>query len=91
MSKTNLNKKRALIAASIAGLLAASGTTVSASVAYAATGELEHCYNVNACKGKGACGGVGHSCAGKNTCKGQGYVDVAKGSCVNIQGGKLTA
>ena len=83
-------KKKMLIAASVAGLIATAGTGLL-SQAYAAQGELEHCYGVNACKGMGACGGVGSSCAGKNACKGTGFVDVAKGSCMHIQGGKLTA
>ena len=82
-------KKKALIAASIAGLLA-SGAVCGAQ-AQAATGELENCYGLNACKGMGACGGTGNSCAGKNACKGTGFVQVAKGACANIQGGKLTA
>jgi uncharacterized membrane protein len=87
-----INKKnKMLIAASIAGLIAAAGAGVMSPSAFAATGELEHCSGINACKGMGACGGKGHSCAGKNACKGQGYVDVAKGSCMKIQGGSLTA
>ena len=83
-------KKRMLIAASIAGLIATAGAGILAPSAQAAT-ETEHCYGINACKGNGACGGkAGNSCAGKNACKGQGFVDVAKGSCMKIQGGKLT-
>ena len=83
-------KKKMLIAASVAGLIATAGTGFL-SQAYAAQGELEHCYGINACKGMGACGGKGNSCAGKNACKGQGYVDVARGSCMKIAGGSLTA
>ena len=49
-------KKKVLIAASIAGIMAASGAAFTAQ-ARAATGELENCYGVNACKGMGACGG----------------------------------
>jgi len=85
-------KKKMLIAASVAGLIATAGSGIL-SQAYAAQGELEHCYGVNACKGAGACGSKvgGNSCAGKNACKGTGFVDVAKGSCMKIQGGKLSA
>ncbi len=83
-------RKSALVAASVAGLIAAANLAVS-TPAQAATGELEHCYGVNACKGMGACGGKGSSCAGTNACKGTGFVDVAKGSCEKIQGGRLTA
>ena len=82
-------KKSALIAASVAGLIAAANLGFSAP-AQAATGELENCYGVNACKGAGACGGKGHSCAGANACKSTGYVQVAKGACEKIQGGRLT-
>ena len=83
-------KKKMLIAASVAGLLATVGSGFL-SQANAAQGELEHCYGINACKGNGACGGKGSSCAGKNACKGQGFVDVAKDSCLKIQGGSLTS
>ena len=84
-------KKKMLIAASVAGLIASTGSGFL-SQASAAQGELEHCYGINACKGMGACGSKeGNSCAGKNACKGTGFLDVAKDSCVKIQGGKLTA
>lgn len=39
------------------------------------------CWGVNACKGQGACGGVGHECAGQNTCKGQGWLSLSKSEC----------
>lgn len=83
-------KKNAMVAASIAGLIAAANLAVS-TPAQAATGELENCYGINACKGTGACGGKGSSCHGSNACKGTGFIQVAKGSCEKIQGGKLTA
>ena len=84
-------KKKMLIAASVAGLIATVGSGLL-SQASAAQGELEHCYGINACKGTGACGSKsGNSCAGKNACKGTGFVDVAKGSCTKIAGGKLEA
>ncbi len=76
-----------LMAASIAGMLAVSATAMMGS-AQAATGELENCAGLNACKGMGACGGKGVSCAGKNACKGTGWNQVAKGECVKM-GGKL--
>jgi len=83
-------KKSALVAASIAGLVAAASVGMIGQ-AQAATGELEHCAGINACKGTGACGGQGSSCAGTNACKGQGWVEVAKGTCTKIQGGKLVS
>ena len=33
------------------------------------------------CKGKGACGGVGHECAAGNACKGQGWLSLTKPDC----------
>lgn len=82
------SKKKKLIAASVAGLIAMAGSVIIPGVSYAAN---EHCYGINACKGIGSCGGKGHSCAGMNACKGQGYVDVPEGTCSKIEGGSLTA
>jgi len=81
-------KKKAILAASVAGLMAAS--MFGSPAVKAADVELESCYGINACKGTGACGGKGYSCAGNNACKGQGFIEVPKGSCVKIQGGSLT-
>ncbi len=82
------NKKKMLIAASIAGLMsvAASGIVTAAIAA-----EAVPCYGINACKGTGDCGGKGYSCAGKNACKGQGFVKLPADICTRINGGKLTA
>lgn len=86
--------KRALLAASVVGLMAA----LSAQPVYAAD-EHDHaagaegkapCYGINKCKGAGACGGKGHSCAGQNACKGQGYLELDKDTCLKIEGGRLT-
>ena len=68
MSKSN--KKKVLLAASIAGLMAVAGVPASTGIAYAEV----NCAGANACKGMGDCGGKGHSCAGQNACKGQGWV-----------------
>ena len=86
MSKS---RKKLLVAASIAGLVAAN--LASAAPAFAEDMALEHCYGINACKGMGACGGKGSSCAGTNACKGQGLLDVPQGTCMKIQGGSLKA
>ena len=45
------------------------------------------CAGINACQGKGQCGGAGHACAGKNACKGKGWVKVSKADC-SSKGGK---
>ena len=91
MKDRNVNQKRkAILAASMAGLLAVAGSSAFAQSA-PAQDEGESCYGVNACKGMGDCGGKAHSCAGMNECKGQGYVKLPAGTCMKIQGGSLTA
>lgn len=84
-------KKKALLAASVAGLLAVN-TFAFIPLAQAAgdKDKTEECYGINKCKGVGGCGGKDHSCAGKNDCKGKGYLEVPKGTCLKIQGGSLT-
>ena len=86
-------KQRALVAASVAGLLAAGllglGSHVRADEGEG-DGDDAPCYGINKCKGVGACGGTGHSCAGQNACKGQGYVELDKDTCMKIEGGRLT-
>ena len=79
------NKKKVLVAASIAGLLALSGVAVTPT-AHAAG---DKCYGVNKCAGTGACGGVGHSCAGQNSCKGKGWLEIDSDTCLKIEGGSL--
>ena len=44
----------------------------------AMTGE---CYGINACQGKGDCGGKSNSCAGKNSCKGKGWIKMSRIDC----------
>jgi hypothetical protein len=51
----------------------------------AAMGE---CHGINACKGKGECGGKGYSCAGKNACKGKGWIKMKKSDC-DSKGGRF--
>ena len=53
----------------------------TAEKAAAAAGPKGECWGVNACKGQGACGGVGHECAGGNACKGQGWLSLTKPDC----------
>ena len=87
-----LNKQRALLAASVAGILAAVGAVWSGSNAQAQEGNgTVPCYGINKCQGTGDCGGKGHSCAGKNACKGQGYIELSEENCLRIEGGRLTA
>lgn len=88
-----MTKKKMLLAASVAGLMAAA-------LAPAAQAEMDmshvhpddvNCYGVNKCKGTGDCGGKGASCAGSNACKGQGFIALPEDTCLKIQGGRLTA
>ena len=83
------NKKNKLIAASVAGLLAAGTFSAMAPLAHAE--DAAPCYGINACKGTGDCGGKGYSCAGKNACKGEGFIKLQSDVCTRIQGGRLTA
>ena len=82
-------KKRALIAASVAGLMTAATVAATQSV-QAADEKKVPCYGINKCKGTGDCGGKGHGCAGKNDCGGKGYINLSKDDCLRIKGGSLT-
>ncbi len=82
------NRKKALVAASIAGLMAVAGSSVLLSGT--ASAEDVACYGVNKCKGTGDCGGKGSSCAGKNACMGQGFIKISKDNCLRIKDGRLT-
>ncbi len=63
------------LAAAAATMFAIAPMNASASEA---TGK---CFNVNSCKGTGACAGSTHSCAGQNSCKGQGWVKKTQSEC----------
>ena len=83
-------KKRVVLAASVAGLLAAVSLSQRAMAEMdKPTSDNVPCYGINKCKGMGECGGKGHSCSGKNECAGQGYVELSKEKCMKIQGGRL--
>ena len=83
-------KQRALLAASVAGLIAA-GLSAPVRANETASGDGKSpCYGINKCKGTGACGGADHSCAGANACKAQGYLLLEKETCLKIEGGRLT-
>ena len=79
-------KSRALLVASLAGILALPAIGLAQSEGK----ETAHCYGVNKCKATGDCGGKGHSCANQNACKRQGYIDMDKELCLRIDGGRLT-
>ena len=83
---------RTLVAASVAGLVAAVGAVGSASAEHHehGAGDSAPCYGINKCKGTGDCGGKGHSCAGLNECAGQAFIKLEKEDCLRIEGGSLT-
>lgn len=86
------NRSRLLLAASLAGALAAPGLVAAHDHAEkAAGGEKAPCYGVNKCKGVGECSQPGHGCAGNNACKRQGWIEMDKDLCLKIDGGSLTA
>ena len=89
----DVKKQRALLAASVAGLVAAAGLSSLGKSAQAAdeTESKVPCYGMNKCKGTGDCGGTDHACAGKNACAGQGYLKLDKETCLKIKDGRLTA
>lgn len=77
--------RRALVAASVTGLLASLGAFGGGSLQahegdHAGEGGQVPCYGVNKCKGTGECGGKGHGCAGMNACAGQGYIELERTS-----------
>ena len=83
--------QRALVAASVAGLLAAAGAAGFGRQAQADDTGKVPCYGINKCKGTGDCGGKGHSCSGKNDCAGHGYLKLEKETCLKIKDGRLTS
>ena len=84
--------KSALTRSALTGLLAAGALGLSLTAHGADTHKKDvatvegECHGVNSCKGKGDCGGKGHSCAGKNSCKGQGWVKMTKEKCEEAHG-----
>ena len=86
----DVKRRRALVAASVAGLLAAALAEGFGRSAQAEDTGKVPCYGINKCKGAGACGGKGHSCSGKNECAGQGYLTLDKETCLKIKDGRLT-
>ena len=77
-----MREQRALLAASIAGLVASAGLAALNSPVQAAEEGRVHCYGINKCKGTGDCGGKGHACAGKNSCQGQGFLTLDTAPCL---------
>jgi len=82
-----------LVGAALAGMLVAAGCSSKSEVKSSTGGAravMGECHEINACKGKGECGGAGHMCAGKNACKGKGWLKMSKHDCAK-KGGKFKA
>jgi hypothetical protein len=92
---------RNLLSAAIVGLISASGCASSTKAPEEAemkslneakivdapmAAEKGECHGINACKGKGECGGPGYSCAGNNACKGKGWVSMLEADCIAKKG-----
>ena len=50
--------------------------------------DLQHCYDVNICKGHNDCKTAENACAGQASCKGTGFVAMAAKACGDV-GGKI--
>lgn len=81
MSKTNT----LLVGVALTALAVAASSCTSAPKAVGDAAEGE-CHGINACKGKGDCGGPGYSCAGNNSCQGKGWVKLSKADCTAKNG-----
>ena len=73
----NMNKKKLLVAASIAGLMTSSVAMAGAAFPGQDSMNKSHC-DMHGCKGAGSCKGaknacksMGHACGGKNSCPGK--------------------
>src|SRR5258708_55441 len=96
-----MSKQKLFSAAAMAGLMMSVGCASqktnagdandaakkAAATPAAITGE---CHGINACKGKGECGGPGYGCAGNNACKGKGWLKTTKEEC-DAKKGKFKA
>jgi hypothetical protein len=77
----NIPMKGALIAAAVGSLFAAKVALADTHEKGAEEARRVHCQGVNACKGKGQCGGATHDCGGKNACKGKGWIELTEAEC----------
>ena len=82
-----LSKKKILVAASIAGLMASSSVAM-AGAAFPGHDSMNRSCQMNSCKGMGSCKGAKNACGGhKNGCSGKASADTA----AKAQDGQLTA
>ena len=88
----NKSMKGFVIASAVASLFATAahaGDKAAAPKKDAKVAAKVRCEGVNACKGKGECGGAsGNSCAGTNECKAKGWIQISEKDC-KAKGGKV--
>ena len=75
-------KKKMLLLASVAGLIAISGPATVLAEDVLVGG-------INKCKGMGDCKGASNSCKGQNTCKGQGVIKMDDSIANKIEGAQV--
>ena len=85
-----ISKKSLLASAALSGLIVAAGCASMDGLMGGPQFVMGECHGINACKGNGACEGVGHTCEGKNDCEGKGWLKMTKGTCEKIKDGKWT-
>jgi len=81
------SKKSLLTSAALTGLLLAAGCATHDGGGYGGGthAALGQCHGVNACKGKGDCGGKNNECSGENSCEGKGWIKMSKAMCGDIK------
>ncbi len=85
-----MDRKTSLTAAALAalalGACAHHGKETAGAAPAADAAKKGECHGVNACKGKGDCGGAGYECAGNNACKGKGWLGLTEAQCKERDG-----
>lgn len=69
-------------------LAAAAATMFAMAPVSTSASESGKCFNINSCKGSGACATATTSCAGQNSCAGKGWIKKTKAEC-DEAGGKF--
>ena len=86
-----MNKKKILVAASIAGLMASSIAMAGSSFPGHDSGNKSMC-SMNGCKGTASCKGAKNSCAGhKIGCKAHCNFNNSSKAAAKVENGKLTS
>ena len=86
-----LNRKKLLVAASIAGIMAASSSVAMAGSSFPGHDSgNKSCPGMNGCRGMASCKGGKHSCPGKHSCAGGQNGCSGKGAAAKVEDGKLT-